>query len=424
MITQQGFRAKLKSRQEGAVAIIVVICLVVLIGMVGLVLDLGHLYVAKTELQNAADAAALSGAKELNGTKLGVQNAITAAANVARMNNFDFQKKSVGTNAADGGLVISVGSCPDDSGCGWVFASAVGTDADAVGKNFLKVETGNRNLNTWFAHVLPGVSSSTSTFGMAVAGRYVTPITPIGVCALRDTREAWVKYGSGANDEYKVEFGYMRGVNYDLNAINDKLSGLASGDKLYIHPTATSAADCKANEGSADFAAPFLCTGQSAIGNTFNSQVFTNTGLAAGKSIAAINTRFDLYGSQLDKSLDYTVCAPDANIKQYTPAVATNWMTATSTPLDQVAIYGLTDWLAGPVGGGLRSALTSVPPFMSVPPATLVAEKENKGGCGGDCSNNYGVLWSYTKPVKKSGNFTTDDWACLVSHLFCDVTGD
>lgn len=52
-------------RQQGALTIIAGASIVVLIGMLALVLDLAHLYIAKTELQNAADACALSAAGEL-----------------------------------------------------------------------------------------------------------------------------------------------------------------------------------------------------------------------------------------------------------------------------------------------------------------------------------------------------------------------
>ncbi len=62
--------------QRGAVAIIVAICLVLLVSMLGLVLDLGHLYVTRAELQNAADSSSLSGAKELNGKATGINSAI------------------------------------------------------------------------------------------------------------------------------------------------------------------------------------------------------------------------------------------------------------------------------------------------------------------------------------------------------------
>jgi len=53
--------------QRGGVAIIVGLTMAVLIGFAGLALDGGRLYVNKTELQNAADACALSASFELTG---------------------------------------------------------------------------------------------------------------------------------------------------------------------------------------------------------------------------------------------------------------------------------------------------------------------------------------------------------------------
>ena len=57
--------------------------LVVLVAMLALVVDLGHDYLVKTGLQNGADAAALAGAKSLNGKAAGVTNAMQQAVNVA-----------------------------------------------------------------------------------------------------------------------------------------------------------------------------------------------------------------------------------------------------------------------------------------------------------------------------------------------------
>lgn len=51
--------------QKGAVIIFVVIALAFLIGMTALALDLGHLYLVRNELQNAADAGALAGVRFL-----------------------------------------------------------------------------------------------------------------------------------------------------------------------------------------------------------------------------------------------------------------------------------------------------------------------------------------------------------------------
>jgi len=52
-------------KQRGATAVVVAVSLLVLIGFAALAIDLGYLYVVKNELQNAADAGALAGAKAL-----------------------------------------------------------------------------------------------------------------------------------------------------------------------------------------------------------------------------------------------------------------------------------------------------------------------------------------------------------------------
>ncbi|MEI7839771.1 MAG: Tad domain-containing protein [Methylococcaceae bacterium] len=55
-------------KQRGLVMPLVAISMISLIAMAGLVMDLGHLYLNKTRLQNAADAAALSAAQTLDVT--------------------------------------------------------------------------------------------------------------------------------------------------------------------------------------------------------------------------------------------------------------------------------------------------------------------------------------------------------------------
>jgi len=48
--------------EKGVVAPIVAVCLILFVGFTALAVDIGHLYVARNELQNAADAGALAGA--------------------------------------------------------------------------------------------------------------------------------------------------------------------------------------------------------------------------------------------------------------------------------------------------------------------------------------------------------------------------
>jgi Flp pilus assembly protein TadG len=53
------------NNQRGVSAVIVGICLFMLVAFVALAIDVGHLYVVRNELQNAADAGALAGARHL-----------------------------------------------------------------------------------------------------------------------------------------------------------------------------------------------------------------------------------------------------------------------------------------------------------------------------------------------------------------------
>ena len=83
-------------KESGAVAVIVALSLVALTGFVGLALDLGKLFVAKTELQNSADACALAAARELTGANTN-QLVLAEAAGVTTGENHEvlFQKEQI-----------------------------------------------------------------------------------------------------------------------------------------------------------------------------------------------------------------------------------------------------------------------------------------------------------------------------------------
>ena len=97
-----------RKSERGAVAIIVGLSLPVLIGFAGLALDLGRLFVTKTELQNAADACALAAANELvcdptitTCPREFLQNAQSAGIYVAGRNKKDFQGSNVSIVPSD-----------------------------------------------------------------------------------------------------------------------------------------------------------------------------------------------------------------------------------------------------------------------------------------------------------------------------------
>ncbi|MGM9486091.1 pilus assembly protein TadG-related protein [Ideonella sp. YS5] len=91
-------RHALKS-QRGAVAVVVGLTIVMLTGMVGLAIDGGHLYLTKTELQNASDACALSASYNLTGSPAITQAAFleseAAGQTVGHRNKVDFQNSDI-----------------------------------------------------------------------------------------------------------------------------------------------------------------------------------------------------------------------------------------------------------------------------------------------------------------------------------------
>src|SRR4051794_28265012 len=65
--------------ERGMVLLSTAVCMAVVIAVLGLVIDLTHVYIIKSELQAFADLAAISGAYELDGTQQGFMNARTIA---------------------------------------------------------------------------------------------------------------------------------------------------------------------------------------------------------------------------------------------------------------------------------------------------------------------------------------------------------
>lgn len=88
-------------RQGGAVAVTTALMLVVLVGFLGVVVDLGRMYVVKTELFNAADACALAAAQELNGNPGALTLAENAGIAAGTRNGANFQSTPVTITAAD-----------------------------------------------------------------------------------------------------------------------------------------------------------------------------------------------------------------------------------------------------------------------------------------------------------------------------------
>lgn len=279
--------------QRGAVAVMVAISMVVFIGFLGIVIDLGNLYIRKTELQNAADAAALAGAKRLDGTDTGITNAANDAKAMALLNASDFDKTAVAIENAN----IEFADDPDGP---W-FTVADSVNAP-LNKRFIKVDTTNilqGTRPTWFMKAISATHANTTATALAVAGVPICENLPMFVCAPDPTQGAAGNWGFVVGKGYKLAEGPGSG-------------GPGPGNVGYMDPAPPGAPSLI---NGADQMRDIMCRGKTfciAAPGPFSSL----TQPAFGTMAKALNTRFDNY-SGLPASLTPEACPPDTNIRQY-----------------------------------------------------------------------------------------------------------
>lgn len=181
-------RPRTLARERGAVAIIMALTIVVLVAFAGLALDLGKLYVAKTELQNSADACALAAARELTGVSA-AQFALAESAGIETgiRNLVMFQSEPV---ALPENSAVTF-SATLNAALPWQNKTAfVGyTPAQAATIKYVRCTVNRPGIANWFMQVLnilPGVAIGDQTVNAtAVAstqGAQTNCALPVAIC--------------------------------------------------------------------------------------------------------------------------------------------------------------------------------------------------------------------------------------------------
>ena len=132
-------------KQKGATAVIVAVSIVVLIGSIGLALDLGKLFITKSELQNSADACALAAARELSGSYVNQLSLAEAAGiEVGIRNDVFFQQDpvSVGSSNITFSETLDGTYLPKDS------------VANILAVKFVRCTVERTDIANWFMQVL------------------------------------------------------------------------------------------------------------------------------------------------------------------------------------------------------------------------------------------------------------------------------
>ena len=233
---QSGISSGTRRTQGGAVAVIVALSLAVLIGVVGLALDLGKLYIVRSELQNSADACALAAVRDLTGATINLSVSEAAGITAGNLNRVFFQSTPVQLST-DSNVTFS------DSLTNPFLPK--GSVAHSSTMKYVKCTTSLANVANWFAqvlNVLPGNSvanASVSTMAVAtISPAQTTCAIPVFVCAAGTqvsppiagqsyTRGQWIASKTGSPPKYGAgNFGWsaLDGSN-SATSIRDELTG-------------------------------------------------------------------------------------------------------------------------------------------------------------------------------------------------------
>lgn len=166
----------LKNRR-GIAAVYLALILIGMLGIAALVVDLGHLYVVKSELQNSADAAALSGAMEIYSTATGRRNINFPVAESTAKVDISLNKSDGGALSFDNNGEVTVGFWNMSSS--EFFPSNNPNDPTYINKNRIiptvKVKVNRSDTNsvpTFFARILSSTFDKVAVKSNdAIAGR-------------------------------------------------------------------------------------------------------------------------------------------------------------------------------------------------------------------------------------------------------------
>jgi Flp pilus assembly protein TadG len=273
--TQSTRRRTIENRRErGSVLAVSTLGMLAFLLATGLCVDISHLYLVKTELQNAADASALAAVSALNGSDKGIIAAKARAEQV--MNNYGFNK--TGVRMAQGTVEFAV-----NLNSGYMNESAA--RAQAANIRFVRVRTPQSPTNIFFASILLGGSrnlTAESTAGMSVPLNVICDWIPLSVIDYGVAMKPGQTYTIRAAPSSHVSPG-----NYQVLAVagrggRDVREGLASGVDICAEP-----------------------------GQVYN--IDTKPGVNSGPVKAGINTRFDEYQGAIVNPTDHP---PDTNIKE------------------------------------------------------------------------------------------------------------
>lgn len=279
-------RYRVRDSERGSTMIMTAILMLGIVLAVGLCLDVARIYMTRSELQNAADAAALSAARELNGGTSGIQDAYTRATTI--VNNYGFDRAAVTITNVEFAVNLN----------GNYVSSAVAQENPA-NVRFVRVTTQLSVTPVLFAVKALGETHSESraaVAGMSVGINTICDFFPIAV-ALEDANPA-------------------PNTVMTLNFVQGTGNSATLADKDYI---ILEVPDINGN-GAPETAV--LSAGLTSICQTLNTTIpfhmtpSSNINNGPRQISDGVNTRFNIYANGYGNALVPSTFPPDSNIAE------------------------------------------------------------------------------------------------------------
>jgi Flp pilus assembly protein TadG len=233
-----------RRRSRGIYTTLLALWLPLFIGAMGLGVDISHFWWVRGQLQNAADAAAFAGARELNSTNIGRTTATGMSSTYAR-------KHSV-----NGATVTTTDITQNDTGA-WNLRTGdfTTTNVSDPAANAIRVTVTRQDVPTFFTRILSGALSSQTLSASAIALAGGTGAVACGFPVVMASCQ--LKYDGGGNLQCPTNMTFQTGGNavgmthpdgtspisgnntkpYFNNALADPMGcdqKVEAGDQLYL----------------------------------------------------------------------------------------------------------------------------------------------------------------------------------------------
>lgn len=199
------------SKRKGYVLIATCSAMVVMTGVAGVAVDIGRLYIAKSEIQSFADAAAVSAALQLDGTSAGItraQGAVTNAATGTNAMKWDMSTKTISTYSATFAQGLSNSPNTIDN------SSWSANPASPANYRFVKVSAGVAVpltfMQVFYAVTGGSAASSQNVNVVGTAGQELLTTVPQGLLPFSpiapDTGNGNGHYGFSTGTQYTMRY--------------------------------------------------------------------------------------------------------------------------------------------------------------------------------------------------------------------------